>query len=139
MSCTLFSLCEQPWRRDDRHQLPWYQERAKAEGVDPLGSSLGGWGYAYLQVLGEAVEGAKSINDDKFADYLRSHEFHTIMADIKFGYSGEWTKSRMMQVQYHNITDAADLETWRGMSYQTVLTPPDQKTGDVIYPYEKAK
>jgi len=60
-------------------------------------------------------------------------------ADIKFGDSGEWTKSRMMQVQYHNITDAADLETWRGMSYQTVLTPPDQKTGDVIYPYEKAK
>jgi branched-chain amino acid transport system substrate-binding protein len=116
-----------------------YQERAKAEGVDPLGSSLGGWGYAYLQVLGEAVEGAKSINDDKVADYLRSHEFHTIMADIKFGDSGEWTKSRMMQVQYHNITDAADLETWRGMSYQTVLTPPDQKTGDVIYPYEKAK
>ena len=83
-----------------------YQERAKAEGVDPLGSSLGGWGYAYLQVLGEAVEGAKSINDDKIADYLRSHEFHTIMADIKFGDSGEWTKSRMMQVQYHNITDA---------------------------------
>jgi hypothetical protein len=24
------------------------------------------------------------------------------------------------------------------MSYQTVLTPADQKTGDVIYPYEKA-
>ncbi|MGA2818218.1 MAG: amino acid ABC transporter substrate-binding protein, partial [Xanthobacteraceae bacterium] len=62
-----------------------YQERAKAEGVDPLGSSLGGWGYAYFQVLGEAVEGAKSVNDDKVADYLRSHEFHTIMADVRFG------------------------------------------------------
>jgi len=24
------------------------------------------------------------------------------------------------------------------MSYQTVLTPDDQKTGDIIYPYEKA-
>jgi branched-chain amino acid transport system substrate-binding protein len=116
-----------------------YQERAKAEGVDPLGSSLGGWGYAYFQVLGEAVEGAKSVNDDKVADYLRSHEFHTIMADVRFGSNGEWTKSRMMQVQYHNITDAAGLETWRGMSCQTVLTPADQKTGDVIYPYEKAE
>jgi branched-chain amino acid transport system substrate-binding protein len=116
-----------------------YQERAKAEGVDPLGSSLGGWSYAYFQVLGEAVEGAKSVNDDKVADYLRSHEFHTIMADVRFGSNGEWTKSRMMQVQYHNITDAAGLETWRGMSYQTVLTPADQKTGEVIYPYEKAK
>jgi len=25
------------------------------------------------------------------------------------------------------------------MSYQTVLTPSEYKTGDVIYPYEKAK
>ena len=44
-----------------------------------------------------------------------------------------------LQVQYHGITDAANLETWRGMSYQTVLTPPDQKTDDLIYPYDTAK
>jgi len=25
------------------------------------------------------------------------------------------------------------------MDYQTVFTPSDYKTGDVIYPYEKAK
>lgn len=42
------------------------------------------------------------------------------------------------QAQY-SITDAANLETWRGMSYQTVLTPADQKTGELIYPYAKAK
>jgi branched-chain amino acid transport system substrate-binding protein len=116
-----------------------YQERAKAAGVDPLGYYLGGWGYAYFQLLGEAVKGAKSINDDQLADYLRNNEFKTIMGDIRFGKNGEWTKSGMMQVQYHGITDAANLETWRGMSYQTVLTPDDQKTGDIIYPYEKAK
>jgi branched-chain amino acid transport system substrate-binding protein len=116
-----------------------YQERAKAEGVDPLGYYLGGWGYAYLQVLGEAIEGAKSINDDKLADYLHKNEFKTIMADVRFGKNGEWTKSGMLDVQYHGITEAADLETWRGMGYQTVLTPADQKTGEVIYPYEKAK
>lgn len=116
-----------------------YQERAKAEGVDPLGYYLGGWGYAYFQVLGNAIAGAKSINDDKIAEYLRANEFKTIMADVKFGKSGEWTKSSMMQVQYHGLTDAANLETWRGMSYQTVLTPPELKTGTVIYPYEKAK
>ncbi len=115
-----------------------YQARAASEGVDPLGYYLGGWGYAYLQVLGDAVEGSKSINDDKIADYLRSHEFKTIMADVRFGKNGEWTKSGMLQVQYHDITDAANLDTWRGMSYQTVLTPADEKTGDVIYPYEKA-
>jgi len=113
--------------------------QAQAKGVDPLGYYLGGWGYAYLQVLAEGVTGSKSLNDDKIADYLRSHSFDTIMASgIKFGKDGEWTKSGMLQVQYHGITDAANLDTWRGMSYQTVLTPSDEKTGSIIYPYEKA-
>ena len=116
-----------------------YQERAKAAGVDPLGYYLGGWGYAYFQLLGQAIEGAQSINDDKLADYLRNNEFKTIMGDVRFGKDGEWTKSRMLTVQYHGITDAANLDTWRGMSYQTVLTPDEQKTGEIIYPYEKAK
>jgi branched-chain amino acid transport system substrate-binding protein len=116
-----------------------YQERAKAAGVDPLGYYLGGWGYADFQLIGEAIEGAKSVNDDKLADYLRTHEFKTIMGDIKFGANGEWTKPGMLQVQYHGITDAANLETWRGMSYQTVVAPADQATGRVIYPYEKAQ
>jgi branched-chain amino acid transport system substrate-binding protein len=42
-------------------------------------------------------------------------------------------------VQYHSIKEGAGLETWKGKGYQTVLTPPELKTGDVIYPYEKAK
>jgi branched-chain amino acid transport system substrate-binding protein len=116
-----------------------YQERAKGAGVDPLGYYLGGWGYADFQLIGEAIEGAKSINDDKLAEYLRTHEFKTIMGDIKFGKNGEWTKSQFMQVQYHGITDAANLETWRGMDYQTVVAPDDLKTGNVTYPYEKAQ
>ncbi len=115
-----------------------YQARAASEGVDPLGYYLGGWGYAYFQVLQQAVEGTKSIDDAKLADYLKSHEFKTIMADVKFGKDGEWTQSGMLQVQYHDISDTANLDTWRGMSYQTVLTPADEKTGNVIYPYEKA-
>ena len=45
----------------------------------------------------------------------------------------------MLTVQYHGITDAANLETWRGMSYQTVLDPPSLATGKVVYPYEKAR
>jgi branched-chain amino acid transport system substrate-binding protein len=116
-----------------------YQERAKAAGTDPLGYYLGGWGYAYFQLLGEAIEGAKTLKDEKLADYMHSHEFKTIMGDITFGPYGEWTKQASLQVQYHGITDAANLETWRGMSYQTVLTPEDQKTGELIFPYAKAK
>jgi branched-chain amino acid transport system substrate-binding protein len=116
-----------------------YQARAGSEGVDPLGYYLGGWGYAYVQILGEAIQGAKSLNDDKVAEYIAQNTFKTIMGDIKFGKGGEWAEGRMMQVQYHNIKQGAGLETWRGMDYQTVLTPGAYKTGDLIYPYEKAK
>jgi branched-chain amino acid transport system substrate-binding protein len=116
-----------------------YQAQAPSRGIDPLGYYLSGWGYAYLQVLQQAIEGTKSLNDNTLAEYLRSHAFTTIVAaDIKFGKDGEWTKSGVMEVQYHDITDGANLDTWRGMSYQTVLTPADQKTGNVIYPYERA-
>jgi branched-chain amino acid transport system substrate-binding protein len=116
-----------------------YQARAPKLGIDPLGYYLGGWGYAYLQVLADGILGTKSLKDDAIAGYLRDHSFDTIMAsNIKFGKDGEWTKSGMLQVQYHGITAAANLDTWRGMSYQMVISPADQKTGEVIYPYTKA-
>jgi branched-chain amino acid transport system substrate-binding protein len=113
-----------------------YQARAGAEGVDPLGYYLGGWGYAYINMLGEAITGTKSLNDDKIADYLRKNPHKTIMGDWSYGPGGEWTKSGMMQVQYHDIKPG---ETWKGMDYQTVLTPASLATGKVIYPYAKAK
>jgi branched-chain amino acid transport system substrate-binding protein len=116
-----------------------YQAQAPAAKVDPIGYYLGGWGYAYLSVLGEAINGAKSIDDDKIADYLRKHTFKTIMGNWSYGPGGEWTKSGMMQVQYHDIKEGAGLETWKGMDYQTVLTPADLSTGKVVYPYEKVK
>lgn len=116
-----------------------YQARAPGLGIDPLGYYLGGWGYARMQLLADAINGTKSLDDGKLADYLRSHSFDTIMIDgVRFGNNGEWVKARQLQVQYHNLTDTADLETWRGMSYQTVLAPPEEKTGDVIYPFAKA-
>jgi len=116
-----------------------YQARAGAEGVDPLGYYLGGWGYAYISVLGDAIAATKSIDDGKIADFIRKTTFNTIMGSWSYGPGGEWTKSSLMQVQYHDIKEGAGLETWRGMGYQTVLTPPELRTGEVIYPYEKAK
>jgi len=116
-----------------------YQARAGAEGVDPLGYYLGGWGYAQFQVLGDAVKAANSIEDDKLAAALKANTFETIMGQIKYGAKGEWAEGRMLQVQYHDIKPDSNLETWRGMSYQTVLTPKNLSTGSVIYPYEKAR
>jgi branched-chain amino acid transport system substrate-binding protein len=116
-----------------------YQSRAQAAGVDPLGYYLGGWGYAYAQVLEQAVKGANSLKDADLAAYIKKHPFKTIHGEIRFGANGEWARSGMLQVQYHGIKQGAGLETWRGMDYQTVLTPAEFKTGTLVYPYEKAK
>jgi branched-chain amino acid transport system substrate-binding protein len=118
--------------------LKKYQARAGAEGVDPLGYYLGTWGFAYIQILGEAVAATKSLDDNKLANYIGKTTFKTIMGDVKFGKGGEWAQGRMLQVQYHDIK-SGELDQFRGMDTQTVLTPQQYKTGNVIYPYEKAK
>ena len=92
-----------------------YQERAKAAGTDPLGYYLGGWGYAYFQVLGEAIEGAKTLNDEKLADYMHSHEFKTIMvpavrpkASLGLGVrKDQLTGFLVLRCEYGLITHAA--------------------------------
>jgi branched-chain amino acid transport system substrate-binding protein len=116
-----------------------YQARAPGIGIDPLGYYLGGWGYARMQLLEQAINATKGLDDAKLADYFSKNAFNTIMIDgLRFGKNGEWVKARQLQVQYHDITDAANLDTWRGMSYQTVLTPAEDATGKLIYPYANA-
>ena len=119
--------------------LKKYQARAGAAGVDPLGYYLGTWGYAHIAVYGDAIRATKSLKDDVLADYIRKTTFKTILGDVKYGKNGEWAKSGMLQVQYHGIKKGAGLDVWRGMSYQTVLTPSNLKTGNLIYPFEKAR
>ena len=48
--------------------LKKYQAKAAAAGVDPLGHYLPPWAYAYLQVLGQAVEDTKSLDQGKLAE-----------------------------------------------------------------------
>jgi branched-chain amino acid transport system substrate-binding protein len=115
-----------------------YQGRAQAEGVDPLGYYMAPWGYAQLEVLGQAVAATKSVDDKKIADYIRANTFKTVLGDVKFGDFGEWAQPRVLQVQFHDITGNG-VDQFREMNTQTVISPPDIKTGDVIYPFEKAK
>lgn len=118
--------------------LAKYQARAGAEGVDPLGYYLGTWGYAYVQLVEQAIKGANSVDDDKLADYFRTATFKTIMGDVKFGAQGEWTESRFIAVQYHGVK-GNELDQFRGMAVQTIVGPKQFETGKLIYPYEKAK
>jgi branched-chain amino acid transport system substrate-binding protein len=114
-----------------------YQERAKTEKVDPLGYYLPPWAYAYLQVLEQAVTATKSLDDAKLADYIRGATIKTIVGDVKFGTNGEWTESRMLQVQYQGI-GGTDIKEFTDMNKQPVLTPGNLSTGKVVYPFANA-
>ena len=118
--------------------LKKYQARAGAEKVDPLGFYLGTWGYAYVQLMEQAIKGANTLDEEKLADYFRKTTFKTIMGDIRFGKQGEWAESRFLVVQYHGIKDNS-LDQFRGMATQTIVGPPRFSTGKMIYPYETAK
>jgi len=118
--------------------LKKYQDRAKAEGVDPLGYYMPVWAYAYLQVLGNAIAATKSTNDDVLADYIRKTTFKTVVGDAKFGKQGEWAEERTMAAQFQNIKGNT-IDDVRDLSKEVIIYPPRFKTGEVIYPYEKAK
>ena len=118
--------------------LKKYQDRAKAEGVDPLGYYMPVWAYAYLQVLGDAIAATKSLNEDVLADYIRKTAFKTVVGDVKFGKQGEWAEERTLAAQFQNITGNT-IDDVRDLSKEVIVYPPKFKTGEVIYPYEKAK
>ena len=115
-----------------------YQARAPGEGVDPLGYYIAPWGYAQLQVLGDAITATKSVDDDKLADYIRATTFKTVVGDVKFGRQGEWAQARVLQIQFQHIK-GNDIGQFKDISTQVVVTPPEYKSGDVIYPYANAK
>lgn len=118
--------------------LKKYQAKAGAAGVDPLGYYLPPYAYAQMQVLADAVEGTKGLDDKKLADYLRSHTFKTVVGDVKFGKDGEWAKSGMLQVQFHDIKDHS-LDQFRDVSKQTIVAPAEYASGKLIYPFAEAK
>jgi branched-chain amino acid transport system substrate-binding protein len=128
-----------PWSKlaspEAKAFLEQYQAKAPSAGVDPLGYYLPPFAYGYMQVLQQAVEGTKSLDQAKLADYLRSHTFKTVVGDVKFGADGEWAEARVMEVQFQNVK-ANDVEQFKLPGTEVILWPPDLKTGDVIYPYK---
>ena len=118
--------------------LKKYQAEAQSMGVDALGYYLPPFAYAYMEVLQQAIEAAGSLNDDKYADALRKGTFKTIVGDIKFGSNGEWLEPRVLAVQFQNVKPN-DMEQFRDPKTEVILWPPDQKTGDIQYPYTDVK
>jgi branched-chain amino acid transport system substrate-binding protein len=118
--------------------LQKYQAKAADAGVDPLGYYLGPWAYAYMQVLAAAIEGAKGLDQDKIADYLRDNNFKTVMGDIKFGEDGELAESHALMVQFQHLT-GNDIDQFKDGKNPIIVWPAKYKDGDVIYPYDAAR
>jgi branched-chain amino acid transport system substrate-binding protein len=117
--------------------LKEYQVRAEKEKVDPLGYYLPPYSYAVGQVLGQAVEATKSLDQQKIADHIRATEFNTVVGKIKFGKNGEWAKGRTLMVQYQKIKGNG-IDQFRGAGTKPVLWPDELKSGNIIYPYASA-
>jgi branched-chain amino acid transport system substrate-binding protein len=111
-----------------------YQARAPAEGVDPLGYYMAPWAYAQLQVMQQAIEATKSLDDAKLAGYIRATTFKTVVGDVKFGAKGEWAQSRVLQVQFQNVK-SNDVAQFKDVSTQVVVGPADYASGKLSYPY----
>jgi len=116
-----------------------YQAVAKAKGgIDPLGWGFVPFGYATGQVLEQAVEGTKSLDQKTLADYMRGHKFSTVVGDIEFGKDGEWKTPRFVFTQWQGLT-GGDLAQLADPAHNVVVWPDALKKGAMIYPYAKAK
>jgi branched-chain amino acid transport system substrate-binding protein len=118
--------------------LKKYQAKAPSERIDPLGWYLPPFAYAELQVLGDAVEGTKSLDQGKLADYIRSHPFKTIVGEVSFGTDGEWSKPRVLEVQWQNIKSNS-LDQFKDTKTEAIVEPAEYRTGTVIAPYDGGK
>ena len=118
--------------------LQKYQPLAVKEGVDPLGFYLPPWAYAMMQVLGQAVEATKGLDQQKLAEYMHATEFDTIVGKVKFGPDGEWAKARTVTMQFQNIK-GSDAEQFRQPGKQVIVYPDEFKSGNLIYPYAAAR
>jgi branched-chain amino acid transport system substrate-binding protein len=114
--------------------LERYQVQAAKEGVDLLGYYLPPFAYAEMQVLGDAVKGAGTLDDEKLTAYLHAHSFHTILGDISFGADGDWKEAKVVFEQFHDVK-GNDVDQFRGGKAETLLEPASMRSGTLVEPY----
>jgi branched-chain amino acid transport system substrate-binding protein len=109
-----------------------YQARAQQEGTDPLGYYVAPMAYAQLQIVAQAVTATQSLDDSILAAYTRDAVFHTVVGEVKFGKGGGWTESRVLTVQYQQLSDHS-IAQFKEARTQVVLSPEALSSGDFIY------
>src|SRR5215813_8713429 len=89
-----------------------YTKRAVEAKVDPLGFYLAPYGYATGQMIEQAVNSTKSLDQKGIAKYLRENEHKTIVGPIAFAADGERKETATLQAQFRGVKDK-DIEQFR--------------------------
>jgi len=111
--------------------LARYQKVAPSRKVDPLGYYLAPWAYAYLQILGDAVNAVGKIDHAAIAKHIHATEFTTVVGKVKFAKNGEWAKGRTLTVQWQNIKNKNDLQQFTKPGIRKIMAPAAFATGTV--------
>jgi branched-chain amino acid transport system substrate-binding protein len=118
--------------------LEKYAKRAVEAKVDPLGYYLAPFGYASGQLLEQAVNATKSLDDKVLAKYLRENVHQTIVGPIEFSADGERKETATVLAQFRGVVDK-NVEQFRLPGKQVILFPPKLMTGEIVTPFEKAR
>lgn len=121
-----------------RELLATYREKAKGQQIDPFGFGFAPFAYAAGQVLAAAVTETKSLDHQALANYIHEHKFKTVVGELEFNKSGEWSKPRTVFTQFRNV-QPGNLEQFSNDEKQIVVWPKEHQTGTMIYPYAAAK
>ncbi|CAL9324501.1 amino acid ABC transporter substrate-binding protein [Streptomyces sp. SudanB66_2053] len=117
--------------------LNTYQARAGEAGVDLLGHYMVPLAYSQMQVVAQAVEATGGFDDESLSEYTREHAFPTVMGDVRFGVKGEWSKPRVLQVQFQGIS-GHEVGQFQNGSRQIVVSPSESSSGELVFPYAEA-
>ena len=108
------------WPTQDNEGIADLAEHFEAELDVPALPAYGAVGFAILQVLQQAVEGAGSLDQQAIRDYIADNEFNTAIGDISYLEDGTVDFGALL-VQYQ---DGGNQVIW----------PEDEATGEAVLP-----
>jgi branched-chain amino acid transport system substrate-binding protein len=88
-------------------------------GVDPTYN--GAQTFAAMELLQQAISGAKTTDNHKLRDYVASHSFATVVGTLKFNDQGYTPPQGILVIQFQN-------------GKPVIIWPKDQANGQLIYP-----
>lgn len=115
-----------------------YTKRAVEAKVDPLGYYLAPFGYASGQLIEQAINATKSLDQKGLAKYLRENTHQTIVGPIAFSADGERKETAVLQAQFRGVADK-NIEQFRSSGKQVILFPENLKSGELVAPFEAAR